>query len=114
PAPAGSSALIPPRIRVIVARDGAEHAARLLFANPFQEWPKLGRGTQRGEAREGARQVGVPKSCMDLLVTMPANRRAMLGLAALLARGEVMQRDQIRRNESAAEIAALRVAFVRH
>ena len=48
-------------------------------------------------------EVFVLEECVHLLMTRPAQRDAVFGLAAALARDEVMLRDHVRRHPPAAE-----------
>ena len=92
-----------------VGRGGAEVPIRLLLADPLEERLQQRRIAKCGEVGVAARQVRVRKRGVNLLVARPAKRSAVLGLAALLARREVVLRDETLGHESAAQLTALNV-----
>ena len=78
-----------------IARDCPEIPVRLLFSDPLQKWLKLRRFAERFERGVHPRQVVVRECRVDLLVTRLAQRHAVIGLAALLFREQVMKGDQM-------------------
>jgi hypothetical protein len=76
---------------------------RTPLSNPFQKWFEQRRLAQAFNAVIRPRQVRVPKRRVHLLMTRLAQRRAVLGLTALLPGLEMMLRDQPRRDSALAE-----------
>ena len=79
---------------VLVGAGGVEITGGVLLADPGEERLKLGGVVQGGEIIKGFGELGVGVGRVELLVAGSAERGAVFGAAALLARGEVVQRDQ--------------------
>jgi hypothetical protein len=90
----------------------AEIAGGFLFADPLEEWLKLRGGAERVDTRIDVGQLGIGEEGVELLVAGLAEGGAMLGLAAFLLGGEMVQGDQIRRHMALAEGTLRPVGFV--
>src|SRR3954447_13607858 len=92
-------------VRVLFSADGFEVSVGGLPADPLEERLEQRCRAQRLKTVVDTGEIGVAVGRVDLLVARLAQRRAVLGLAALLARLEVMKRDQVRGDRALAQRA---------
>jgi hypothetical protein len=93
-------------MRVAVGGDRAEVAVALLFSDPG-EGLELGGPAEAGEGVEFLVELLVGVGGVELLVAGFAEGRAVLGFAAALPGFEVVEGDEVGRDEALAEGAGL-------